>query len=94
MEVDELKQVRLEKLNNLIAKKIDPYGQRFERSSSIAAILDDFKEENGSNNGSRIIGKISDFERVARTQFINKVFITSHHDSQKFLGLLESAKKM
>ncbi len=45
MEVDELKQVRLDKLNNLKELGITPYGHRFERSHALADVLNDFKED-------------------------------------------------
>lgn len=45
MEVNEIKQVRIDKLNKLLAKGLQPYGQRFEPTHSIAQVLGDFKEE-------------------------------------------------
>ncbi len=44
MEVNEIKQVRIDKLDKLRAKGIDVYGQRYIRSHMIADILKDFKE--------------------------------------------------
>ena len=46
MELNEIKQVRLSKLNQLQENKIYPYGERFERSESIADTLAHFEEEN------------------------------------------------
>ncbi len=45
MEFDELKQVRLDKLKSLQDKNINAYGGKFERSHSIAEILENFVEE-------------------------------------------------
>ncbi len=45
MEVDEIKQARLNKLNALKDKGVEPYGHRFERTECIAATLADFSEE-------------------------------------------------
>ncbi|MCK5580499.1 MAG: lysine--tRNA ligase [Candidatus Omnitrophica bacterium] len=45
MEVSEIKNVRIGKLNNLIEKGVIPYGGRFEPSSSIAEVLANFEEE-------------------------------------------------
>jgi len=45
MEVDEIREVRLDKLNKLREHNIAPYGMRFDRTHSIAEILADFKED-------------------------------------------------
>jgi len=60
----------------------------------VAGFLDDFKTGEEKQTGHRILGKIEDFHRLARHEFINKVFITVHHDSQVFLRLLELAKAL
>jgi len=44
MEVDEIKKVRTEKLKDLQAKGISPYGGRFEANAKIKALLSDFCE--------------------------------------------------
>ncbi len=44
MEVNEIKQVRLEKLKNLKALGVNPYGMRFDRSESIQSTLNPFIE--------------------------------------------------
>jgi len=46
MEVDEIRQVRKDKLESLLKEGIAPFGCRFETSSSISQILSDFKEDN------------------------------------------------
>ncbi|MFA5088268.1 MAG: sugar transferase [Candidatus Omnitrophota bacterium] len=60
----------------------------------VVGFLDDFKVNKPGDNGPKILGKIDDFVRVARREFINKMFITIHHDSKVFLNLLEQAKSL
>ena len=45
MELDEIKRVRLAKLDNLKGEGINPYGGRFPLSGSIAETLRHFAEE-------------------------------------------------
>ena len=45
MEVDEIKHVRIEKLNKLIAQGLEPYGRRFVTTHAIADALANFVEE-------------------------------------------------
>lgn len=45
VEVDDLKQVRIDKLNNLKELGISPYGNKFDRSHVIGGVLKDFAEE-------------------------------------------------
>ena len=45
MEVDEIKQVRLDKLANLKKLGVEPYGLRFPRTDSIKNTLEIFQEE-------------------------------------------------
>ncbi len=44
MDIQEIKKIRLEKLKNLIDRGLDPYGQKFVRTHSIADILGGFEE--------------------------------------------------
>ncbi len=60
---------------------------------NIIGFLDDFKTNDENRHGPKIVGKISDFEKIARREFVNKVFITIHHDSKVFLEMLESCKE-
>ncbi len=61
----------------------------------IIGFLDDFKSPDSCpEENIKILGKISDFEAIVRREFINKVFITIHHDSRVFLQLLETAKDL
>jgi exopolysaccharide biosynthesis polyprenyl glycosylphosphotransferase len=59
----------------------------------VVGFLDDFKskEEYGGIN---VIGKIADFPEISRKEFITKIFITVHHDSEMFLQLLEQARDL
>jgi len=61
---------------------------------NIVGYLDDFKVDTPGKNDIKILGKISNFVTVARREFINKVFITCHHDGDAFLKLLEQAKEL
>ena len=60
----------------------------------IVGFLDDFKTGSSDENSAKVLGKISDFMEVARKEFVNKIFITIHHDSRVFLQLLEQAKEL
>ena len=60
----------------------------------VVGYLDDFKPVSQEYAGHQVIGKPSDFIRIVRKEFINKIFITIHHDSQAFLRLLEEARSL
>ncbi|MBF0522429.1 MAG: sugar transferase [Candidatus Omnitrophica bacterium] len=60
----------------------------------VVGFLDDFKEGNVKDVNINIVGKLADFENIAKTEFINKVFITIHHDGEVFMKLLEKAKEL
>ena len=55
MEVNEIKSVRIEKLNSLRSQGIFPYGSRFERSESIHRALNPFEENKSVTLAGRII---------------------------------------
>jgi len=61
---------------------------------NVVGYLDDFKKDDSSTKGVKILGKISGFTKIARREFINKVFVTCHHDGEGFLRLLEQAKDL
>ncbi len=61
---------------------------------NVVGYIDDFKDPTSDKNGPPIIGKMSDFLKIARKEFIDKVFITIHHDGQAFLHLLEQAREL
>lgn len=67
MEVDEIKKVRIEKLNSLRSRGVHPYGQRFERSQSIHAILNPFEE----NKDVAIAGRILAHRKHGKVVFID-----------------------
>ncbi len=58
---------------------------------NVVGFLDDFKADEDLKDG-RILGCISDFVKIAQTEFIDKVFITIHHDSNVFMNILQQAK--
>ncbi|HBR15395.1 MAG TPA: hypothetical protein DD723_07625 [Candidatus Omnitrophica bacterium] len=58
----------------------------------VVGFLDDFKTECEEHPDIKILGKIPDFKEITRKEFVNKVFITVHHDSEVFLRLLEQAR--
>ncbi|MCK5579842.1 MAG: sugar transferase [Candidatus Omnitrophica bacterium] len=60
----------------------------------VIGFLDDFKPYNERCAGHPILGKLSDLPKIVREEFINKIFITIHHDSKVFLQLLEQARDM
>ncbi len=60
----------------------------------IAGFLDDFKPNDSMGGDPKILGKISEFSEIARREFIHKIFITIHHDSQVFLSILQQAREM
>ena len=68
--------------------------RRPEMGIRVVGFLDDLKEKTDQNNPLPILGAIKDFSRVARREFINKVFITIHHDHDVFIRLLEQAKAL
>lgn len=55
MEVDEIRNVRIEKLNKLIARNLEPYGRRFIVSESVAEALAGFTEEKEVTLAGRIM---------------------------------------
>lgn len=59
----------------------------------VVGFLDDFKKD-GEQDNKKILGKISDFRIIAQKNFVEKVFITIHHDSNVFLSLLEEAQDL
>ncbi|MDO8580796.1 MAG: sugar transferase [Candidatus Omnitrophota bacterium] len=77
------------KIGNALAQEIE---KKPELGIKIVGFLDDFKSE--SKSGQPILGKISGFATIAPREFVNKVFITIHHDSQVFFKLLEQAKEL
>jgi len=61
---------------------------------NIVGFLDDFKQNDSKQKGPMILGKLSDFKRIARREFIQEIFITCHHDGEVTLRILEQAKEI
>ena len=59
----------------------------------LVGFLDDFKASD-DDDSVRIVGPVSDFSRIAKREFVTKVFITIHHDSRAFCKLLEEADEL
>ncbi len=55
MEVDEIKQVRIEKLNKLLGLGLEPYGRRFVTTHSVAEALKNFAEETPVTLAGRVL---------------------------------------
>jgi len=68
--------------------------KRPELGLKVVGYLDHFKEPVSDNKNPKVLGTVSDFQRIARQEFVDKVFITTHSDSQIFLRLLEQAKEL
>jgi len=61
---------------------------------NVVGYLDDFKANDSHTGDIKILGKVTDFVKIARREFINKVFITCHNDGEIFLKILEQAKDL
>ncbi len=61
---------------------------------NVVGYLDDFPKNTPHETGLPVLGKILDFPKVARKEFIDKIFITCHHDSEVFMQLLEQAREL
>jgi exopolysaccharide biosynthesis polyprenyl glycosylphosphotransferase len=68
--------------------------KRSELGIKIIGFLDDYKTDLSGKTDVKILGKLEDFSKIAKTQFIHKIFITIHHDSNVFLQLLEDARDL
>jgi exopolysaccharide biosynthesis polyprenyl glycosylphosphotransferase len=60
----------------------------------IVGYLDDFKNHYTDSKGRKTVGAIADFMKIAKKEFIDKIFITIHHDSKVFFQLLEDARAL
>lgn len=61
---------------------------------NVVGYLDDIKKSSQKDMGPKVLGKIEDFTKVARREFINKIFIACHCESEVFLKLLEQAREL
>ncbi|MGE0268005.1 MAG: lysine--tRNA ligase [Candidatus Omnitrophota bacterium] len=59
MEVDEIKEVRIDKMKNLLAAGIDPYGGKFEATHSVKAVLEPFQAEQPVKVAGRVMAQRS-----------------------------------
>lgn len=59
MDVDEIKKVRTDKLQDLLAEGVTPYGSKFETTSTVAEVLENFVEEREVSLAGRIIANRS-----------------------------------
>lgn len=69
MDLNELKRVRLEKLQELRDMGIDPFGSRFERDTNCQTIVDDFAAMEGQNVC--VAGRIMSKRRHGKAGFAN-----------------------
>ena len=60
----------------------------------IVGFLDDFKVMDEKDPNVRILGKISNFVRIAKKEFVDKVFITIHYDEELFMKIIAQAKEL
>lgn len=67
MELDEIKRVRIEKLNSLRQRGLTPYGQRFDRTTSVAHALSHFQE----NQEVVLAGRIMAFRKHGKAIFLD-----------------------
>lgn len=60
----------------------------------VVGFLDDYYINEGKRNSPKILGKVTEFKKVVRNEFINQVYITIHHDGDMIIEILEQAKKL
>ena len=60
----------------------------------VVGYLDDFKPEGEKIDAVPVMGKTGDFVKIARKEFIQKIFITIHLDERVFSRILEEAKRV
>ena len=92
-EVDELKQVRLDKLNNMKELGITPYGNKFERTHSIETLLTDFQEDQEATLAGRIManrkhGKVMFIDLQDQTARM-QLFLKKDNLDEKVFDLLK-----
>ncbi len=58
----------------------------------VVGFLDD-RKTNTQNSESKILGKLSDFSKIAQREFIYQVYITIHHDMEIFHKIIEQARE-
>lgn len=93
MEVDEIKQVRTEKLKKLLDRGLEPYGRKFDPTHTIAEALTNFKEETPVTLAGRIMahrehGKATFLDLMDQTGKI-QLYIKVDAEGEKAFGLLK-----
>ncbi len=73
MEIDEIKQVRKNKLDNLTSKGINPYGGKFVCTYNILSILENFPKEKDDPINVVIAGRIMADRKHGKVHFIDLV---------------------
>lgn len=71
MDVEEIKSIRIDKLNRLIAKGLSPYGGRFEFSHSIAEVLANFPQENEAEKEVTLAGRLMANRKHGKVLFMD-----------------------
>lgn len=61
---------------------------------NIIGFLDDYRDKTDTINGYKILGEISDFEKIVKKRFIDEVYITIPSQKQKVFDLTSEAKKL
>lgn len=93
MEVNEIRQVRTDKLNKIIARGLEPYGRKFETTHTIAQALKNFAEETPVVMAGRIMahrehGKATFLDLMDLSGKI-QLYIKVDAESEKAFGLLK-----
>ena len=60
----------------------------------VIGFLDDNREAIDGTADPKVLGSTSDLTRIARQEFINKIFITDYHDNRSFLKILKKSKEL
>jgi exopolysaccharide biosynthesis polyprenyl glycosylphosphotransferase len=61
---------------------------------NIIGFLDDYRDKAEIINGHKILGEISDFEKIVKKKFIDEVYITIPSQKQKVFNLTSEAKQL
>ncbi len=79
------------KVGTMLAREIK---RRPSLGIRVVGFLDDFKTDKDVHTGFKVLGRLNNFSAVAKRHFINKLFITIHHDADVFLKTLEDAREL
>ncbi len=60
----------------------------------VIGFLDDYKSEGPAGNRWPVLGRISDFLKIAPREFVHHLYITIYHDSDAFFALLSQAREL